>query len=171
MGSRILTCGKNVIVGVKPYGYGTPCAQDITYEDNKVNPAPPPSMSVPRDSNGRPGKAHFNAPERIGKDADQVGYWGFPVAEEEPDYVKLARAKAGLEASFRSGAPGAGIVNVHPGSAVRSARHGLRSRGIGPLDPTPAAGHAEDENRRRGNARGENVHGRWLETGRAAGRK
>ena len=27
------------------------------------------------------------------------------------------------------------------------------SRGIGPLDPAPAAGHAEDENRRRGNAR------------------
>ncbi|MGO8745628.1 MAG: right-handed parallel beta-helix repeat-containing protein [Thermoguttaceae bacterium] len=100
-GVKDLNLRKNVIVGAKPYGYGTPCAQDITYEDNKVNPAPPPSMSL-RDSNGRPGKAHFNAPERIGKDADQVGYWGFPVAEEEPDYVKLARAKAGLEASFRS---------------------------------------------------------------------
>jgi hypothetical protein len=47
----------------------------------------------------------------------------------------------------------AGSGNVHPGSALCSARHGLRSRGIGPLDPTPAAGHAEDENRRRGNAR------------------
>ncbi len=45
-----------------------------------------------------------------------------------------------------------GIGNLHPGSAVRSARHGLRSRGIGPLDPPPAAGRSEDENRRKGNA-------------------
>jgi hypothetical protein len=29
----------------------------------------------------------------------------------------------------------------------------VRSRGIGPLDPTPAASRAEDENRRTGNAR------------------
>jgi len=54
-------------------------------------------------------------------------------------------------AVFSRGTAGSG--NVHPGSAVRSARHGLRSRGIGPLDPTPAGGHAEDENRRRGSAR------------------
>ena len=47
-------------------------------------------------------KAHFTAPEKIVKDADQVGYWDFTAAEEEPDFVKLARAKAGLESPFRS---------------------------------------------------------------------
>ena len=47
----------------------------------------------------------------------------------------------------------AGHGNVHPGSLARGARHGFRSRGIRPLDPMPAAGHTEGEDRRRGNLR------------------
>ena len=47
----------------------------------------------------------------------------------------------------------AGSGNVHPGSLARCARQGFRSRGIRPLDPMRAAGHTEDEDRRRGNLR------------------
>jgi hypothetical protein len=46
-----------------------------------------------------------------------------------------------------------GAVTFIPGSLARCARHGFRSRGIGPPDPMPTIGHTEDEDSRRGNLR------------------
>ena len=59
-------------------------------------------------------------------------------------------------AACRRAVPSRGTArrdSFHPGSLGGSARHGFRSRGIRPLDPMPAAGHTEGEDRRRGNLR------------------